>query len=157
MAKHVQLIRHSTAAADAYVGYPGEVTVDTDLNNLRLHDGTTPGGQTFQNEAQYAANNFRGFSALAIHSVPGVLPNSVVSKYNQFTNAGTYELPLLTAASVGSPIVLEATVAGIDIDIPSPDLVDDGGADVANLSLTQFEIVRLEKLTTARWKVVNRF
>ena len=44
MAKQVQLRRGTAAQNNQFTGAPGEVTVDTDLNTLRVHDGTTPGG-----------------------------------------------------------------------------------------------------------------
>src|SRR5210317_2545447 len=42
----LQLRRGTTAENDAYTGSVGELTVDTDLNKLRLHDGSTAGGDT---------------------------------------------------------------------------------------------------------------
>ena len=41
---HLQLYRGTTAQNDAYTGLSGEVTVDTTLSKLRLHDGSTAGG-----------------------------------------------------------------------------------------------------------------
>ena len=41
---HLQLYRGTTAQNDAYTGLSGEVTVDTTLSKLRLHDGSTKGG-----------------------------------------------------------------------------------------------------------------
>lgn len=46
MAEQLQLRRGSTAANDAFTGAAGELTVDTTLNELRLHDGSTAGGHT---------------------------------------------------------------------------------------------------------------
>lgn len=40
----LQLLRGTEAQNDAYTGSPGELTVDTTNNLLRLHDGVTPGG-----------------------------------------------------------------------------------------------------------------
>lgn len=44
MAGQLQLRRGTTIENDALVGAPGEVTVDTTLHQLRLHDGETQGG-----------------------------------------------------------------------------------------------------------------
>jgi hypothetical protein len=41
---NVQLLRGTTAEVAAYIGKVGELTVDTDLWLLYVHDGTTPGG-----------------------------------------------------------------------------------------------------------------
>jgi len=42
--KQVLLKRGNTAVSSAYIGPVGEVTVDTDLDTIRVHDGVTPGG-----------------------------------------------------------------------------------------------------------------
>lgn len=47
-AKQVQLRRGTTAQHGSFTGAPGEVTVDTDLNVLRVHDGATAGGHRTQ-------------------------------------------------------------------------------------------------------------
>ena len=44
MSKQVQLRGGTTAEHMDFIGAPREVTVDTDLNTLRIHDGQTPGG-----------------------------------------------------------------------------------------------------------------
>jgi hypothetical protein len=43
----VQLRRGTTAQNNAFTGTVGELSVDTTLNNLRLHDGSTAGGHAF--------------------------------------------------------------------------------------------------------------
>ena len=44
MAKVLQLRRGTTSENNAFTGAVGELTVDTDKHELRLHDGTTQGG-----------------------------------------------------------------------------------------------------------------
>jgi|LWDU01.1.fsa_nt_gi hypothetical protein len=44
MAKLVQRRRGSTADHDNFIGAIGEITVDTTLDTIRVHDGTTPKG-----------------------------------------------------------------------------------------------------------------
>ena len=46
MATQVQFRRGGTGANNTFKGAIGEVTVDTDKNTLRVHDGTTAGGFT---------------------------------------------------------------------------------------------------------------
>ena len=43
--KQVLLKRGNTAVSSTYIGPVGEVTVDTDLDTIRVHDGVTPGGR----------------------------------------------------------------------------------------------------------------
>lgn len=42
----IQFIRGTTSENDGYTGPAGSMSVDTQLNNIRLHDGSTPGGFT---------------------------------------------------------------------------------------------------------------
>jgi len=44
MAKRVQFIRHTTAQANAFVGNEGEVTIDLDNDEFRIHNGSLAGG-----------------------------------------------------------------------------------------------------------------
>jgi len=44
MAKQLQLRRGTTVQNDAFTGALGELTMDTDKNQLRIHDGATQGG-----------------------------------------------------------------------------------------------------------------
>lgn len=41
----VQFVRGDTAKNDAYTGRDGELTIDTERNEVRIHDGDTPGGE----------------------------------------------------------------------------------------------------------------
>lgn len=44
MARRIQFRRGTTTEHSAFVGAPGEITVDTDKNVVVVHDGVTPGG-----------------------------------------------------------------------------------------------------------------
>ena len=43
--RRVQLRRGTTAENDAFTGAVGEITVDTQTNTVRVHDGANAGGQ----------------------------------------------------------------------------------------------------------------
>lgn len=45
MAKKLQILRGTTAQNDAYTGSIGELTMDTEKGEVRIHDGTTIGGK----------------------------------------------------------------------------------------------------------------
>lgn len=62
MSKIVQLVGHIASLARQFVGEERELTVDTESLNLRLHDGSTPGGHVIPNLAQLGAT-FQGKSA----------------------------------------------------------------------------------------------
>ena len=61
MSKIVQLAGGSRESQDQYTGPEREVTVDTDNDELRLHDGKTPGGHPIfnvdQNDKRYQKRN----------------------------------------------------------------------------------------------------
>jgi len=44
MGKRTQLIRHAAAAADAFEGLEGELTINLTNSSVRVHDGLLPGG-----------------------------------------------------------------------------------------------------------------
>lgn len=44
MGKRVQFRRGTTTEHATFVGAVGEITVDTTLKTVRVHDGVTPGG-----------------------------------------------------------------------------------------------------------------
>ena len=44
MSRQIQLRRGTSTEHEIFTGAPGEVTVDTTANTLRVHDGQTPGG-----------------------------------------------------------------------------------------------------------------
>ena len=46
MATQVKFRRGSTTDHSTFTGVQGEITVDTDLNTIRVHDGNTQGGHT---------------------------------------------------------------------------------------------------------------
>lgn len=55
MSKIVQLVGHIASLARQFVGEERELTVDTESLNLRLHDGSTPGGHVIPNLTQLGA------------------------------------------------------------------------------------------------------
>lgn len=57
----IQFLRGNTAANDAYTGPIGSYTIDTEKNQIRLHDGTTPGGVAFLNAGDLATTSLPGF------------------------------------------------------------------------------------------------
>jgi hypothetical protein len=59
--KRVQILGHDHETANAFIGEEREITVDIDNWELRLHDGSTPGGWLIynrdQNDARYQARS----------------------------------------------------------------------------------------------------
>lgn len=61
MTKRVQILGHDAVTANAFIGEEREVTIDVDNWELRVHDGTTPGGWKIlnrdQNDNRYQARS----------------------------------------------------------------------------------------------------
>jgi hypothetical protein len=89
MAAQVQFRRGTTAQHSTFTGAVGEVTLDTDLQTLKIHDGTTAGGiahiintnavQTLSNKT-LVSPTFTGNMTVQNFSVSGTL---------SYTNAPT--------------------------------------------------------------------
>ncbi len=156
----LQIRGGGTVEMDALVGSPRELTIDTERNEIRLHDGSTPGGKRILNIDQIALYGPAAFDSTTTQSTPGTLPDAVVGAYSDITAAGNYDLPLLTAADVGSRIVLFATVAGVNLGASGANLLRELGVDNAAASyiaLSQNETIEICKKSTSRWVVTNRY
>ena len=51
MTRTIQILRGTTAQNNAYTGSVGELTMDTENNTVRIHDGSTLGGHALANKA----------------------------------------------------------------------------------------------------------
>ena len=49
---HLLAKRGNTSVSSTYTGLVGEITVDTDLTTVRVHDGSTAGGHILANTSQ---------------------------------------------------------------------------------------------------------
>ena len=58
----LQFRRGTTAQNDAYTGLPGEITIDTTLNTVRLHDGTTVGGNVIGQTGYIGSQGTAGYT-----------------------------------------------------------------------------------------------
>lgn len=88
--KQVQFRRGTALQNDGFVGAEGEITVDTDNFNARLHDGITPGGRAFLMDGDAAPGGGGGGSNRILVSAfekslatPGV--------FYAFVSPGDYE------------------------------------------------------------------
>ena len=73
MATQIQFRRGTTNDHNSFVGASGEVTVDTDLNTIRVHDGATTGGTriaTFANLTE-TTHSFSDASSNTLVVTPG--------------------------------------------------------------------------------------
>lgn len=127
MAKQLQLRRGTTQANALFTGAQGEITMDTEKNLLRVHDGTTPGGFMIDTvvafQAPTASNNrtwYRKYASgwveqggilTAAHNSYGLytLPIEMADTYYsaragcaQVSSSGTFGTSSTVAAAPGS-------------------------------------------------------
>lgn len=73
----IQFLRGNTASNDAYTGPVGSLTIDTQLGNIRVHDGTTAGGWVIANIDE--VGQIESISADSPIQISGTTENPVIS------------------------------------------------------------------------------
>jgi hypothetical protein len=98
MSTQVQWKRGTTAQNNTYTGAVGEITVDTSIKQLRLHDGVTPGGTIIGSTAVTVstATNLAGGTA-------GQIPYQTAAGATSFFGAGATGTVLVSYGSTGTP------------------------------------------------------
>jgi len=109
--KTVLLKRGNTAVSVTYTGPLGEVTVDTDLDTLRVHDGVTPGGHILANVSQINSNiNLSAVNAnVAAANLTIALTNANIGAFQTYANI---EFTDLWANAAAQTIALDNFIAG---------------------------------------------
>jgi hypothetical protein len=86
MSKVVQWKRGNVTVNDSYTGAAGEITIDTDNWNLRVHDGSTAGGYTID-----STSGGSSFSNLSVSGF-GNIGNVVITNNQVYANTGNIKL-----------------------------------------------------------------
>src|SRR6056300_1341186 len=157
----LQLRRGSTAENDAYTGSVGEITVDTTLSTVRLHDGSTAGGSlvgnlqkniqlgiTGDNEIDTSSGNLTIDSAGGTVTVDDnlnisgtttvsghILPDADVT-YDLGSSSFKFRDIYLSGTSInlGDATI---TASGSSIVLPSGSAISGGSGDVVDLNSSQ--------------------
>jgi len=126
MATQVQFRRGTTVQNNAFTGAQGEITIDTDLKTLRLHDGTTAGGgstivtlagtQTLTNKTLSTGSTWTGSAVglayggtgSSLTATAGAVPYSTASGLALSAVGTTGQV--LTSAGAGAPTWATPTV-----------------------------------------------
>jgi len=88
MADQLQIRRGTTAQNNAFTGAQGELTMDTDLKGLRVHDNLTPGGFALATQTQV----FNGTFYFNDDTSGGSVANAYILAPKANTNAPTQYL-----------------------------------------------------------------
>jgi len=73
----IQFLRGTTSQNDAYTGPVGSLTIDTDVGNIRLHDGVTAGGYIIANIDE--VGNINSISGSSPIQISGTTTDPVIS------------------------------------------------------------------------------
>jgi hypothetical protein len=112
MATQVQFRRGTTTQNNAFTGAAGELTYDTDVKTLRLHDGTSPGGgasvinnissQTLLNKTLSTGSAWQGN---AVGLAYGGTGSSITAVAGALAYSGASGLALTAAGTAGQILV----------------------------------------------------
>ncbi len=81
MSRILQIRRGTTAQNDNFTGMEGEITIDTDKNILRVHDGKTLGGFAMARADMIASGDEGHSDNFDINTVPDEFWQTLFSKY----------------------------------------------------------------------------
>ena len=75
MSKQIQIRRGTTAEHKSFIGAQGEITMDTDKNTLRVHDGKTPGGTPLAREGDTSSAHTDMLDYVVAYQAPSAANN----------------------------------------------------------------------------------
>lgn len=120
MSKQVKIRRGTSAQHASFTGVEGEITVDTTLDTVRVHDGATAGGRQL---LRADLTNIGGTLGVAnggtgATTLTGVLVGNGTSAVTTKTNpsgafVGTTDAQTLTNKTLTSPTINGGTISGI--------------------------------------------
>jgi len=157
MAKQLQLRRGTTVQNDAFTGAIGELTMDTDKKQLRLHDGATQGGCGFIDpvvafQIPTAENNYTWYRKYASGWVEQGGRQSAGS--NAWT---TVNLPV-TMANKYYQIIMQANIPDSNDPlysserISTPNYPDDAGRTTTSFKFITHSVSAASTVATS-WEV----
>ncbi len=153
MATQVQFRRGTTTQNNAFTGAQGELSYDTEVKTLRLHDGTTPGGgaivtinagvQTLTNKTLSTGSSWQGNSvALAyggtgssLVAVPGAVPYCGASGLG-LTDAGTSG-QLLSSGGSSAPTWISASSLTVGTALTATTATNIAGGSAGQIMIQQ--------------------
>ena len=119
--KQLRLRRGTTSEHGNFIGAPGEITVDTDLNTIRVHDGVTPAGHLVRGTGTAIV------SWADVINKPTIPAAQVQSDWNASSGLGQIlnkpTIPTSFSSLVNGPhqLVLSVSGAGPYVTFPTDD------------------------------------
>ncbi len=129
MPTQVQFRRGTTAQNNSFTGAAGELSVDTTLNVLRLHDGSTAGGHALVSGSSTITLTNKTIN-LSNNTLTGTIAqfNTALSDADFATIAGS---ETLTNKTLTTPVIAEIDNASdITLDAGGDIILDADGADI---------------------------
>ena len=148
MAKQVQFRRGTTAQHSTFTGLAGELTVDTTLNSIVVHDGSTAGGHTIATVNGLTQSNV---------GMKGYVDDQITSFGSHYSNVDV--LAYLTTNSYATETY--ATTAVTTANVAMKGYVDNEVTEITNGTNTFGNILPSANLTynlgspTAKWNELH--
>jgi len=148
MAKQVQFRRGTTAQHSTFTGLAGELTVDTTLNSIVVHDGSTAGGHTIATANGLTQSNV---------GMKGYVDDQITSLGSHYSNVDV--LAYLTTNSYATETY--ATTAVTTANVAMKGYVDNEVTEITNGTNTFGNILPSANVTynlgspTAKWNELH--
>jgi hypothetical protein len=157
--KILQHPRGNTATENAVIGAESQLRYDTQLKQMRVHDGVTPGGYPVPKLADIPGYQVQEFNGVDTLSVPATPMTGAGNKNHlcRFTVAGTYSMIPSADIDVGQGIWVVAKIAAVILQRQGADVFEDKGADVTSLNLVLNETVHILKTEANRYQIMSRY
>ena len=111
LTNYLLLKRANTSVSSTYTGLVGEITIDTDLDTIRVHDGVTAGGHLLANVSQINSNiNLSAVNAnVAAANLTIASTNANIGAFQTYANI---EFTDLWANAATQTVALDNFIAG---------------------------------------------
>lgn len=142
MPTQVQFRRGTSAQNNSFTGAAGELSVDSDINTLRLHDGSTVGGHEL---ARADLSNTSGISTITVENIAVTGLSTFTGNVEIGGNLDVDGLTELDATNISETL----NVVGVSTFASNVDI--NAGLDVSDVinSSTDVRVNGVSVLTTA--------
>lgn len=157
MVQYIQLVGVDTVTESTRIAPARSIAVDPEANQIRLHDGVTPGGHLFIPLDQVEDYQARLFNNYIVW--PGGTGLTNLSANFTLLGAGDYDFQVFTELLVGVPIYIGTGASAITLTVFDSDneVFRLGSASELTLNIPADSVAVLVKLTTGIVQLVNLY